>query len=556
MNEFIATLAPYAVKHGTAANVLPSLIIAQGILESGGGKSELAVEANNLFGIKKGSGWDGEVHAVVTGEYRKNALGEDEYYEIVAEFRKYPSYEGAVIDLCAKYTQGLDWETHNRYAAVVGELDFATAAHAVKAAGYATDPNYPSKLINIHEHYDLGQFDIGIVEEVIEEIVDDLTEIIDIIEEEPTMAFKVAVDAGHGINTPGKRTPAGEREWTFNNVVALALIAELQNYEGVEVLRVDDPTGRTDVSLNSRAAKANSWGADVYVSIHHNANTGKWGTWTGTETFVMQGSSGASGAMKLARAVHPELVKAMGLKDRGIKQANFAVLRQTKMPAILTEGGYMDSTIDIVVMRNDSKLRLAGANIAKGVASYGNLKRKSGGDVKPVVKPATYLYRVRKSWADDASQKGAFADLDGAIAIAKANAGYKVFDQSGKQVFPVVLVSAPNNDSLYRVRKTWGDASSQIGAFSELSGAKELADKNTSYKVYDGNGKEVYNPTKAKEEAAKLAEQAKQDAAKKQYEAEYQTAIDLGITDGSRPNDAPTREQVAVMIVRAMNLKK
>ncbi|MCA1800063.1 MAG: glucosaminidase domain-containing protein, partial [Actinobacteria bacterium] len=136
MTVFIETLAPLAMKQGKAYNILPSLIIAQGIHETGSGASELARNANNLFGIKKGSGWSGEVYPVVTHEYRKNAAGEDEKYYITAEFRKYDSFEGAVIDLCEKYNK------MSRYAAVPGNFVFHEAAQKVKDAGYATDPSY------------------------------------------------------------------------------------------------------------------------------------------------------------------------------------------------------------------------------------------------------------------------------------------------------------------------------------------------------------------------------------------------------------------------------
>lgn len=591
MTAFIETLAPYAMKHGKAFNILPSLILAQGIHETGSGTSELAQKANNLFGIKKGMDWDGEVYSVVTHEYRKNAeTGEDEKYYITAEFRKYDSYEGAVIDLCEKYN------TMSRYAAVPGNFVFDNVAQAVKDAGYATDPTYPDKLRRVYASYDLGRFDTDFVTEIIEDIVEDLEDLIEIIEEDKSMAFKVVIDAGHGRNTPGKRTPAGEREWTFNDVVARAVIAELNKYANVEILRVDDPTGNSDVPLNTRTARANSWGGSVYVSIHHNANTGVWGTWTGVETFVYTATTATDGSMKLAQAVHPRLVKAMGLKDRGIKKANFAVIRQSKMPAILTEGGYMDSTIDIVKMRNQDVLRGAGVAIAQGIAAYAGLKLKAGAPATPAPTPAKptpvsnpNLYRVRKTWADADSQKGAFADLDGAITLAKANSGYKVFDAKGSQVYPDVIVATPTpSDNLFRVRKLWSDAASQIGAYSTLEGAKEIADKNITFNVYDAKGNVVYDPRKARdeaaakakvdadakakaeadakakaEEAARLAkEKAEQEAKtaaieeqRKIDEAEFAKAIELGITDGSNPNDPATRRQVAIMIVRALKLK-
>lgn len=190
------------------------------------------------------------------------------------------------------------------------------------------------------------------------------------------MKFKVAIDAGHGGNgsTPGKRTPDGEYEWNFNDKVVRAVIEELNNYEDVEIKRVDDASGKTDVPLKTRTHEANAWGADIYISVHHNANTGKWGNHTGTETFTYIGSDPKS--EKLASIVHPLLVQAMGLRDRGLKKANFHVLRETKMPAILVECGYMDSLIDIKKLRDDKVLKLAGQKIAEGIAIYAGLKKK------------------------------------------------------------------------------------------------------------------------------------------------------------------------------------
>lgn len=257
------------------------------------------------------------------------------------------------------------------------------------------------------------------------------------------MAYLVAIDAGHGGFgvTPGKRTPDGEYEWNFNNKVAVAAIAKLKA-NGVNILRTDDPTGKTDVGLTARTNKANRADADIFVSIHHNANTGKWGTHTGTETFTMEGSQPKS--EKLAKLVHAGFVKAYGLKDRGLKKENFAVLRQTTMPAILLEGGYMDSTIDIKKMRSDAVLKAAGEAIADGVLAYFGIKPKV-----VVEKPAPT-----------------------------------------EAAAPVV--------KLYRVRKTWADAKSQIAAFESFAQAKECADGQKGYRVYDTKGVAVYVPDHAK----------------------------------------------------------
>jgi N-acetylmuramoyl-L-alanine amidase len=204
--------------------------------------------------------------------------------------------------------------------------------------------------------------------------------------------MKIAVDAGHGYNTAGKRTPAGEREWSFNNKNVLAFIKEISKYENVEVLRVDDPTGNTDIGLTARTDKANAWGADIYISFHHNANLGTWGTWTGTETYIY--TYPGEEATRLADLIHPAILQAYGLKDRGIKKANFAVLRQTKMPAVLIESGYMDSSIDIVKLRNDNVLAQGGINAAKAAAVYGGLKLKPI-PVPVAPKPVAGTYTVQ-----------------------------------------------------------------------------------------------------------------------------------------------------------------
>lgn len=186
--------------------------------------------------------------------------------------------------------------------------------------------------------------------------------------------IKIAYDAGHGFNTAGKRTPDNEREWNFNDVVARAFAAELALYDGVTTKRFDDPTGKTDIALKTRTDGANSWSADYFISFHHNASTGKWGTWTGVETFTY--TTPKIESIQLAMALHPAVVEAYGLRDRGIKKADLHIVRETKCPAILIEGGFMDSTIDIKKLRDKTVLGNAGKLVAQALARHLKLTKK------------------------------------------------------------------------------------------------------------------------------------------------------------------------------------
>ena len=231
--------------------------------------------------------------------------------------------------------------------------------------------------------------------------------------------IKLGYDCGHGLNTAGKRTPDNEREWTFNNTVAVAFADELGKYDGVSLKRFDDTTGKTDVPLQTRTLNANTWGADYFISFHHNAYQSKWGTHTGVETYVYTNPNAKSVA--LANAVHPALVKGYGLRDRGVKKQNLHMVRETKMPAILVEGGFMDSTIDIKVLRDKAKLQNAGRLIAQAVAKHLNLKLKPVKVEAPKV-DAFDVAKVRKTSTETFNatdqaliKKGMIAEIKAAV---------------------------------------------------------------------------------------------------------------------------------------------
>lgn len=190
--------------------------------------------------------------------------------------------------------------------------------------------------------------------------------------------IKVGFDAGHGLGTPGKCTPDREREWTFNDKVARAFANELSLYQGVSSKRFDDPTGKRDVPLIERTNGANAWGANYYISFHHNANTAQWGNWTGVETFIY--TTPNSKSIALANAIHPALVKGYGVRDRSVKKGNLHIVREMQKSGagvVLVEGGFMDSTIDIKKLRDDEVLENAGRMIAQAFAKFCGLKKVS-----------------------------------------------------------------------------------------------------------------------------------------------------------------------------------
>lgn len=123
-------------------HILASLIIAQAILESNWGKSGLAINGKNIFGIK--GSYNGQSVFMQTTEFRVEN-GKKVPYQVKTAFRKYPTWYESLHDLATLYLNGVSWD-RNKYKKIIGETDYMKAAKAVQSAGYATDPKYAEKL--------------------------------------------------------------------------------------------------------------------------------------------------------------------------------------------------------------------------------------------------------------------------------------------------------------------------------------------------------------------------------------------------------------------------
>lgn len=160
--DIIAKVGPLFTADQKSSGILASVSLAQFILESVYGKSELAQNANNCFGMKKslsgntwsGSTWDGStVYTKKTQEYENG-----QYVTITADFRKYPSVEKSIADHSA-YLLGAKNGSKLRYDGLKGCMDYKKAVQLIKDGGYATSPTYVESICNIIERWKLTQYD-------------------------------------------------------------------------------------------------------------------------------------------------------------------------------------------------------------------------------------------------------------------------------------------------------------------------------------------------------------------------------------------------------------
>lgn len=171
---------------------------------------------------------------------------------------------------------------------------------------------------------------------------------------------KVVIDAGHGGKDPGAISITKRQEKEFNLAVALKIKALLDKEPRIQpyMTRSND----TFVELADRATFANNLGADLFLSIHANSFRPDV---TGVETYYNRQSSRA-----FADVMHKHLVKATGLPDRKVRQANFAVIRRTTMPAILIEAGYLSNRHDDSVLAKEEVRDRIAKEMVDGIKSY------------------------------------------------------------------------------------------------------------------------------------------------------------------------------------------
>ena len=179
----------------------------------------------------------------------------------------------------------------------------------------------------------------------------------------------IALDAGHGLYTAGKRVTLNgypsTSEWWLNDRIMDIVEEELRNNYECKVIRVDDTTGQNDISLSNRVSVANKANADVYISMHHDAGlNGRSGGGT-TVYYYSSDIKRRDQAQKLYNYVTDE-TKLYGNRCQQVIKNGFYVVKKTKMPAFLIETGFMDSPTDVPIITSVNHAK----KTARGVLAF------------------------------------------------------------------------------------------------------------------------------------------------------------------------------------------
>ena len=194
--------------------------------------------------------------------------------------------------------------------------------------------------------------------------------------------FKVALTAGHYLGTPGKCCLKSldkneTKEWVLNSRIADKVETLLKNYTGYKLLRTDDKTGKTNIGLTARTNAANNFKADFYLSIHHNGGV-NGGSGGGIVSIVYTKVDDVTLAWQ--KELYNALIAATGLKGNRatpLAKMDLHECRETNMPAVLLELGFMDSKTDVPVILTESFADKCAKAIVEVIVKRAKLKKRS-----------------------------------------------------------------------------------------------------------------------------------------------------------------------------------
>ncbi|MCX4472943.1 N-acetylmuramoyl-L-alanine amidase [Micromonospora sp. NBC_01655] len=296
---------------------------------------------------------------------------------------------------------------------------------------------------------------------------------------------RVYIDPGHGGTDPGA-VGNGLQEKSLTLDISLQLRNILQANWSVDV-RMSRTTDITR-SLTYRTDDANAWGANLFVSVHINSGGG-----TGFESYRYPTSDSAT--VSLHNALHPRVLSGMRsigtVTDRGQKTANFHVLRETTMPAVLTESLFIDTVADANLLKRADFITAVARGHAQGIAAYLGLGTTPPAYSTIVDNATAGRFTASTNWSTSAysaqryGTEYRFANpvLASDAAWFKVNipqaGNYRIdvwnpADPGYNSAAPHVVVTASGNQTVNVDQRTGGGGWRSIGTFNLAAGDRDL----------------------------------------------------------------------------------
>ena len=410
--EFVSYIGPLAAADMKKTGILASVTAAQAILESGYGSTDLAVKANNLFGMKATlsendwpSEWDGQTYTKETKEQDENG----KEYTVTAAFRKYSGHAESIKDH-SDYLAGAKNGFALRYAGLIGETDYKTAITIIKNGGYATDVQYIEKICNIIQRWNLTQYDAAERGEETVNIIENIVKNSDCYKAGKTITVKGLML--HSVGCPQPKAEPFINNW--NKSGAGACVHAIVDAEGCVYQLLPWYWRGWHCGSGTKGS-----GNNTHIGVEM------------TEPATIKYTSGANW---------------QETGDGSNTRAHVLATYKTAVElfAYLCKEYNLNPTADGVIISHSE-------GHSRGIASnHGDVEhiwRKFGltmdqfrKDVKAAMNGSGSsptatgeLYRVRKSWEDAGSQIGAYAVLENAKKACKE--GYTVYNSKGEAVY-------------------------------------------------------------------------------------------------------------------------
>lgn len=511
--EFIDKISVYAVEDMGASGILASVTIAQSALESGFGTTDLAINANNLGGMKCDlsgntwtTAWDGvSKYYKNTKEQRKDGT----WYTVHAAFRKYPDW-GTYIKDHSLYLIGAMNGNKKRFEGIVGEKDPRKAITIIKNGGYATDTKYVDKVMSIINRYNMTQYDKAANKDSGQKPH---------IQVVPKLATKNTCYKNarkitpkgimlHSVGCPQPDPMAFVKNWDNANTSVCVHLVVGKDKTTYQLLPFD-------VKANHCGSGAKGSGNNAYISLEMTEPaTIKY---TGGSGWIELGNGANTKAHVLAVYANAVQVFALLCEQYGLNPLDDNVImshQEGHKKGIASNHGDVGHLWDkfgltMDQFRQDVKGAMEGAAVSLApVPSVDALRDDTSsqkvnalnGTVKVIYKGFDGL-NIRKASSmlaeiDQVVKSGTFT----VVGISKDEKWYKLKSGLFITSIPdyVEFKAAPEQKAgtagtgYYRVRKSWQDAASQIGAFKDKDNAINLCRHNPGYKVFDNFGNQIY----------------------------------------------------------------